>query len=62
MMIELLELLIVLALVQFYKPARNYIFKVSNRNTRTRCEKCLKLTINTPERRNDIVNDVMTPE
>ena len=29
----------------------NYIFKVSNRNIRTRCEICSKLTIKTPERR-----------
>ena len=29
----------------------NYMFKVNNRNTRTRCEICLKLTIKTPERR-----------
>ena len=28
-----------------------YMFKVNNRNTRTRCEICLKLTIKTPERR-----------
>ena len=32
-------------------PAGNYMFKVSNRNTRTRCEICSKLTIKTPERR-----------
>ena len=30
-------------------PAGNYMFKVSNRNTRTRCEKCSKLTTKTPE-------------
>ena len=30
--------------------AGNYIFKVNNRNTRTRCEICSKLTIKTPER------------
>ena len=29
----------------------NYFFKVNSRNTRTRCEICSKLTINTPERR-----------
>ena len=27
------------------------MFKVKNRNTRTRCEICLKLTIKIPERR-----------
>ena len=32
-------------------PAGDYIFKVNNRNTKTRCEICSKLTIKTPERR-----------
>ena len=32
-------------------PAGNCMFKVNNRNTRTRCEICSKLTIKTPERR-----------
>ena len=32
-------------------PADNYMFKVNNRNTRTRCEICSKLTIKTSERR-----------
>ena len=32
-------------------PAGNYVFKVDNRNTRTRCEICSKLTIKTPEQR-----------
>ena len=32
-------------------PAGMYLLKVNNRNTRTRCEICSKLTINTPERR-----------
>ena len=32
-------------------PAGIYLFKVNNRNTRTKCEICSKLTINTPERR-----------
>ena len=31
-------------------PAGNYLLKVNNRNTRTRCEICSKLTIKTPER------------
>ena len=31
--------------------AGNYTFKVSNRNTRTRCKICSKLTIKTSERR-----------
>ena len=29
-----------------------YLFKVSKRNTRKRCEICSELTIKTPERRN----------
>ena len=32
-------------------PINIYLFKVNNRNTRTRCETCSKLTIKTPERR-----------
>ena len=31
-------------------PAGNYMFKVNNRNTGTRCEICSKLTIKIPER------------
>ena len=31
--------------------AGNYLFKVNNKNTRTRCEICSKLTVKTPERR-----------
>ena len=31
-------------------PAGDYMFKVKNRNNRTRCEICSKLTIKTPER------------
>ena len=36
---------------QTANPAGIYLLKVNNRNTRTRCEICSKLTINTPERR-----------
>ena len=32
-------------------PFGIYLLKVNNRNTRTRCERCSKLTIKTPERR-----------
>ena len=32
-------------------PVGNYMFKVNNRNTRTRRKICSKLTIKTPERR-----------
>ena len=43
------------SLFNFYKkeivPASSYMFKVKNRNTRTRCEICSKLTIKIPERR-----------
>ena len=35
----------------YYHPAGIYLLKVNNRNTRTRCEICSKLTIKTPERR-----------
>ena len=34
----------------------NKMFKVNNRNTRTRCEICSKLTIKIPERRHWQVN------
>ena len=40
-------------------PADNYMFKVDNRNTRTRCEICSKLTIKTPERRYDAIDIVL---
>ena len=36
-------------------PAGIYLLKVSNRNTRARCEICSKLTIKTPKRRHQIV-------
>ena len=32
-------------------PAGIYLLKVNNKNTRTRCEICSKLTIKTPKRR-----------
>ena len=32
-------------------PGGMYLLKVNNRNSRTRCEICLNLTIKTPERR-----------
>ena len=32
-------------------PANIYLFEVSNRNTRKKCERCSKLIIKTPERR-----------
>ena len=40
-------------LFQFFTDfqAGNYMFKVSNRNTKPRCEVCSELTIKTPERR-----------
>ena len=39
-------------------PAGNYMFKVTNKNTRARCEICSKLTIKTPERRHWRRSDV----
>ena len=35
----------------FIITAGNYMFKVNNKNTRTRCEICSKLTVTTPEKR-----------
>ena len=32
----------------FKYPVSNYMFKVNNRNTRSSCEICSKLTIKTP--------------
>ena len=32
-------------------PVGNYLFKVNSRNTRTRCETCLRLTIKTSGQR-----------
>ena len=40
-----------IALKRKSDPAGNYMFKVNNRNTRTRCETCSKLTVKIPERR-----------
>ena len=37
-----------------YISAGNYMLKVTNRNTKTRCEICSKLTIKIPERRHEI--------
>ena len=34
----------------WYNPASIFLVKVNNRNTRTRCEICSKLTIKIPER------------
>ena len=34
-----------------YYPSGNFMFKVNNRNTRTRREICSKLTMKAPERR-----------
>ena len=33
----------------YINPVGIYLLKVNNRNTRTRCEICSKLTIETPE-------------
>ena len=42
----------------FEFPAGNYMFKVKNRNIRTRCEICSKLAIKIPERRHWRRSDV----
>ena len=38
----------------------NYLLKVNNRNTRTRCEICSKLTIKIPERRQRRYSGIFT--
>ena len=43
--------LAILDYTHIIKVAGNYMFKVNNRNTRTRCEICSTLTIKIPERR-----------
>ena len=40
-------------------PVVIYMFKVNNRNSRTRCEICSKLTIKTPERRHVVPQKVL---
>ena len=42
---------VMIVISTFLDPAGNYMFKVNNRNTRTKCEICSKLTIKTSERR-----------
>ena len=37
-------------MIQCCYPVGIYLLKVNNRNTRTRCEICSKLTVKTPER------------
>ena len=48
MYVVLVSLLLTLSKV--HVPAGIYLLRVNNRNTRTRHEICLKLTIKTPER------------
>ena len=43
-------------------PADIYLLKFNNRNTRTRCEICSKLTINTPKRRQPFLDPLKTLE
>ena len=40
-----------LEMFQRQNPADNYMCKFNNKNTKTRCEICSKLTIKTPEQR-----------
>ena len=49
----LLSLLLTLNIthIQHAIPAGIYLLKANNRNTRSRCEICSKLTLKTPERR-----------
>ena len=42
---------VIMSMTIYGVRAGNYIFKVNNRNTRTRCEICSKLTIKIPKRR-----------
>ena len=35
--------------MQKLNPVGNYMFKVNNKNTKTKCEVCPKLKIKTPE-------------
>ena len=37
-------------------PVGIYLLKVNNRNTRTRCEICSKLTVKTPEHQTGILS------
>ena len=46
------------ASVKFHKPSSISMFNVKNRNTRTRCELCSKLTIKTPEMRMNLTRNV----
>ena len=41
-------------------PANIYLFKVNKRNTRKRCEICSELTIKTPERRQEVKQELKT--
>ena len=40
--------------LEINNPVDNYMFKINNRNTKTTCEICSKLTVKTPERRSSI--------
>ena len=42
---------IIILELSYHYPADIYLLKVNNRNSRTRCEICSKLTIKIPERR-----------
>ena len=48
--LKVIRISLVLVILFKHYPAGNYMFKVNNRNTRTRCEICSKLTTETPER------------
>ena len=40
--------------INAYNSAGTYLLKVYSRNTKTRCEKCSKLTMKTPDRRSGV--------
>ena len=46
-----LTLILLIIIFHFFFPASIYMFRVNNRNTKTRCEICSKLTMKTAERR-----------
>ena len=48
----------ILGVMDHLQPSRNSMLKVNNKNTKTRCEICSKLTKKTPERRQWHCTDV----
>ena len=48
--------------VNSFRLAGTYLFKVNNKNSRTRCEICSRLTIKTPERSQRRRSGVFIPD